>query len=858
MAKSPILGGFATQNSSDAGDSDALNLCVEVIETRDGIVPGFLFGASGLDLLDQVGRVGLIGGAVGSGGTGYAFGDVIVLIPIEGGNFGAPRVRVTTLTGSAVTGFDIIDPGDSSGIPSGFTQFSTTGTGTGFILTSPTYDFLGPGRGGLPLNDVLYVVSGPEVISITANGIHTLCGTIGDETTPVSMFQNKKQLLIVDGVGAWLVPGGLPLTGGVVGPVIGTVNPAGGLYAVNDTILLKASSGFQSAFPVATVTAVANNPVTDFILPNAGTGYSTASNVATTNIQPHPGGGSGLTINITAVAGEITAASITSGGTNYAANDTGLITVGSQDAVYRVTSVGGGVVTGFILLNRGTAYAITAAATTKAAPGIATNVGTGFTVDIAAAGPISGFAVHTGGHGYVVGVAGFITGGGVNATYLVNRVGPTGSVTGFTITSPGAISDPAISFTQKSTTGSGAGFTLTSPTYGAFVGLVPIDMPFPNPVMGGVVDGFGVLVFLNSQNIASSDQEDLSTWQPLNFGVANQSPDNCVTLGVIHDEVYIIKEKNTEIWNDQGLPNFPFGPLSSNHIESGCIAPFSVALAEEELIWLSRNDQGEGIVVKASGYSAVPISTQALVAEFQKYPNLGDAIAYARQEGQHVYYVITFPEADKTWQYDKTSSKLAGFPIWTRLGALDNGQIKRHWGNFFTPFKLSAQPSTTFSAYDPKSVTITSPEVLQTGTGLTGLPSAVSTALLSIWVDLPDADGSGIYFSNQTDDTLGSTNPGLLIKIENDTLGTPQLSIAAFDMSNAPIVGAGYAFTNWAAWVNLLISIDTTTQQLQVYANTIVAGSLVETLLTPTAISWSSTNPIAPSFTQPWHVSTVP
>lgn len=857
MAKSPILGGFSTQTSSDAADNDALNLGLEIIETRDGIVQGFLFGTSGLDLLDSVGRVSLTGGTISATGAGYAVGNLITLTPIDGVDFGSPVIRVTevAISGAGVFTFEVVSGGNSSGPPSGFTQFATTGGGTGFTLSAPTYDVLGPGRGALSLNDTLYVVSGPEVWSITANGIHTLCGSIGDETTPVSMFQNKKQLLIVDGVGAWLVPGGLPLIGGVLAN-------GGGQYAVNDTIVLKASSGFQSAYPVATVTTVSNNPVIAFKLPNTGTGYATASNVATTNLQPQPGGGSGLTINITAVAGEITAASITSGGANYAVNDTGLITTGSQDAVYLVTSVTSvmaGVVTGFILLNRGSAYAITGAATTKAAPGIATNVGAGFAVDITAvSGAITQQSVHFGGRNYVVGAAGFINSGGVNATYQVTAVGPTGVVIGFTITFPGAIADPALSFTQKSTSGSGSGFALTSPSYDIFVGLIPIEMPFPNPVMGGVVDGFGVLVFLNSQNIASSDQEDLSTWQPLNFGVANQSPDNCVTLGVIHDEVYIIKEKNTEIWNDQGLANFPFGPLSSNHIESGCIAPFSVALAEEELIWLSRNDQGEGIVVKASGYSAVPISTQALVAEFQTYPNLGDAIAYARQEGQHVYYVITFPEADKTWQYDKTSSKLAGFPIWTRLGALDNGQIKRHWGNFFTPFKLSSQPSTTFSAYDPKSVTITSPEVLQTASGLIGLPTSFSSALLSIWVDFPDSDGSGIYFSNQTDDTLGSTNPGLLIKIENDTLGTPQLSIAAFDMSNAPIVGAGYAFTNWAAWVNLLISIDTTTQQLQVYANTIVTGALVETLLTPTAISWSSTNPIAPSFTQPWHVSTVP
>jgi len=94
----------------------------------------------------------------------------------------------------------------------------------------------------------------------------------------------------------------------------------------------------------------------------------------------------------------------------------------------------------------------------------------------------------------------------------------------------------------------------------------------------------------------------------------------------------------------------------------------------------------------ARGYNPEPISSQALVNEFQKYPNIGDAIAYARQEGQHVYYVITFPEATVTWQFDKTSSKLAGVPIWTQLAAFEKGQLNRHWGNCFTPWRGLVTP----------------------------------------------------------------------------------------------------------------------------------------------------------------------
>lgn len=768
MPKSPILGGFSRSRSSNASDNIAVNLSLEIIESKDGKVPGFLFGTSGLDLIFPVGP-----GPIRPGGV-------------------------------------------------------------------------------LPLNGVLYVVSGPQVWSVTPNGVKTLAGTIGSGTTPVSMFQNKRQLMIVDGVGGWIVPGGLPFTGG-------TITNSGGLYAVGDTITLKSASGTQNAFPVLLVTTVGNNPVLTFTVPNAGTTYATAANVATTNIQPQPGHGSGLTINITSVSGLITGSTLASGGTGYAVNDTGIVLTGSADAVYQVRTVAAGVVTAYRLINRGSSYATVAGAATSAVPGdLPVNVGTGLTVDITAAGPITFSAVHNGGSGYVLGACGIISGGTGDATYQVTSVGPVGSVTSFSIQQGGAIDSASSSFTQKSTTGSGQNFALSSATFGAFVGLVPVTLPFANPVKGDVSDGFGLLVFLNQQNIAASAAEDLSTWDPLSFGVANQSPDNCISIAVIHDEAFVLKENNTEVWVDQGNANFAFGPITSVHIEFGCVAPFSVAKAGSELVWLSRNDEGEGIVVEAKGYSIAPISTQALVNEFQTYSNLGDAIAYARQEGQHLYYVLTFPEANVTWQYDKTSSELLGYPVWTRLAAFLNGQLNRHWGNCFTPWRGSRSPTTVTTPYNPLSVTLTSPEVLRTAAGLVGLPLSVSTLLLSLWLSIPDTGLAGMFYSNQSDDTLGTTNPGLQVKIQNDSKGTPQITIKAWDAGNAIIVSATYNFAVWTNWVNLLISIDTATNQIQVYANTLVGGALVEQHLSAASLAWSSTNPIAPSASQPWHLATVP
>jgi hypothetical protein len=232
MPKSPILGGFSTQRSKNAADNAAFNLGVEIIETKDGKVPGFLFGFSGLDLV---------------------------------GNLGS-----------------------------------------------------GPWRGVDTLQDTLYGVSGNEVWSLTPNGVSTLCGTIGSQNSPVSMFANNRQLMIVDGVGAWLVPGGYPFTGG-------TIESGGGLYALNDTITLQASSGNQTSYPVLTVTGVLNNQATAVFLANAGTTYTSAGGVSTSAIQPQPGTGTGLTITITAtVGGTITAAAVDAGGANYATGDTAI------------------------------------------------------------------------------------------------------------------------------------------------------------------------------------------------------------------------------------------------------------------------------------------------------------------------------------------------------------------------------------------------------------------------------------------------------------------------------------------------------------------------------------------------------
>lgn len=153
-------------------------------------------------------------------------------------------------------------------------------------------------------------------------------------------------------------------------------------------------------------------------------------------------------------------------------------------------------------------------------------------------------------------------------------------------------------------------------------------------------------------------------------------------------------------------------------------------------------------------------------------------------------------------------------------------------------------PDIATSVYCAIPVDITPPTTLS-NVAPSGVAAYLTTALFSVWVYLPPADPLGIAFSNQTDITLGSPVPGFAIIIQNDTRGTPQIIVAAYDDLSVPIVYAEYNYASWNNWLNVMVSIDTTGQQLQVAAG--------DTVLTATTLTWTSTLPI-PTGGTPWVV----
>jgi hypothetical protein len=103
-------------------------------------------------------------------------------------------------------------------------------------------------------------------------------------------------------------------------------------------------------------------------------------------------------------------------------------------------------------------------------------------------------------------------------------------------------------------------------------------------------------------------------------------------------------------------------------IEHGCVAKHSVAKHDLTVFWLSKDKDGQGVVIAGKNYAAGRISTHAIEQEFSTYSRLDDAIGYTYQQGGHPFYVLSFPTANRTWVFDMATDCGTSAGIWRLTG----------------------------------------------------------------------------------------------------------------------------------------------------------------------------------------------
>ena len=181
---------------------------------------------------------------------------------------------------------------------------------------------------------------------------------------------------------------------------------------------------------------------------------------------------------------------------------------------------------------------------------------------------------------------------------------------------------------------------------------------------------------------ASSDVGDATSIDGLNYATAESSADGLVRVYVFKQLVYLFGEETTETWFNSGVGAPPFDRVEGGIIPIGLGAIHSVASNDQWIYWLGDDRE----VYAAQGAVAQKIATSAISHAIAQYDIVDDAVgACFTWEGQS-YYLLTFPNADRSWVFSESNQ----FP-WFELSSgtvggrsVINGYAKAFGRHFVT------------------------------------------------------------------------------------------------------------------------------------------------------------------------------
>lgn len=133
--------------------------------------------------------------------------------------------------------------------------------------------------------------------------------------------------------------------------------------------------------------------------------------------------------------------------------------------------------------------------------------------------------------------------------------------------------------------------------------------------------------------------------------------DNLVSVGALHDNVWLLGAVTTEVWFNSGGATFAFSRMPNAILQQGCVARFSPVIADNAIYWLSQDRWGRNMCMRGEGYAAKRVSTFAVEDAWSKFSTLADAVGMAYQIGGHETVSFWFPTGNAWWAYDTSTQQ---------------------------------------------------------------------------------------------------------------------------------------------------------------------------------------------------------
>jgi len=193
-------------------------------------------------------------------------------------------------------------------------------------------------------------------------------------------------------------------------------------------------------------------------------------------------------------------------------------------------------------------------------------------------------------------------------------------------------------------------------------------------------DGYFVFSASDGSVFFNSALNDPFTYDALDFGTAEISPDAIVALHVNHNELYVCGAETVELFQNVGGTGFPFLRIQGANIQKGIHAKHSLVEFDNSFCFVGGGYNELSAIWKVTGSSsALKISTDAIDNEIQKFTKeeISNSFSMTKAErGQFLAY-FTFESTripSRTFVYNATASALLGRQVWFEMqtGISDN------------------------------------------------------------------------------------------------------------------------------------------------------------------------------------------
>lgn len=194
------------------------------------------------------------------------------------------------------------------------------------------------------------------------------------------------------------------------------------------------------------------------------------------------------------------------------------------------------------------------------------------------------------------------------------------------------------------------------------------DGDFPsNPTHVKFASTYFIVTEGGTNRIHISEPFDGLTWDA-NFGTADGYPDSVTNIAITNLNIWVFGKASTEIWNNAGIAGFPYESIPNVSQAIGLYSSRSLSTINDLVFFLGGNTQGIIKVYMGAGTQTKPISDIFIEQTFQSYAGLSDTVGWTYQDSGHIFYVLNFLQANKTWVYDVTTERWhqrsRGFDRW--------------------------------------------------------------------------------------------------------------------------------------------------------------------------------------------------